>query len=372
MDTRNKIIACTLFLFAASFTSLRAESITTLYDLDFNAPTHTVGQPPVCGSFVPTCKTIQYYELPPIIIDTFGELTDQSCLFYLDPNQTSMYDRPRVGLDMYDNYDQDARKYPRYKIEMDIFPELIGDSFFWIDFTCGNLEFFSDGRVSDQYTDATYPTGQIIHAVIDVDFETNQYVIAINGSPVFTRIPAFDGIPEIQIIIFRGPNDTFDSKAAIDNVVVYGIDNQPELHVTKPELGDGFSVGKTYPITWYSSSDIQDVTIEYSTDSGSTWTDVSPPNSGNTGLYEWTVPDAPSNLCKLRLTDPANGNQAESDIFRICPPVPDLPPYEVVYLDDVFGEYAQTPLIINDYGDFIGKGYIGSKTAWCEQQFNLF
>ena len=62
--------------------------------------------------------------------------------------------------------------------------------------------------------------------------------------------------------------------------------------------------GSTYTIRWETEGEISDVLIEYSTNNGSDWTAVNPPNAGNTGSYEWDpVPVADSNECLVRISD---------------------------------------------------------------------
>ena len=52
----------------------------------------------------------------------------------------------------------------------------------------------------------------------------------------------------------------------------------------------------------YSHSNIENVQILLSTDSGSTWTTVVD-NIPNVNFYEWTVPNTPSTDCMIKIID---------------------------------------------------------------------
>ena len=184
MKIPNRIVGCTILLFLASFTVLYAESITTLYDINFNTPIHIVGQPPTSGPFEPACDVVQFgYNLPlPVIVDSLGDLVNQPCLFQVDPNVMDGYNASVISLKM-DDW-PDAQDYPRYKIEMDVLIESLVGSAFEIDFDCGRIGFFEDG-VSP--LKMSYPLGQAIHIVIDIDLEIYQYVISMDGLPIYTR-----------------------------------------------------------------------------------------------------------------------------------------------------------------------------------------
>lgn len=62
----------------------------------------------------------------------------------------------------------------------------------------------------------------------------------------------------------------------------------------------------TQTITWENQGTIDSVLIEFSVDNGDTWTEVYPPNVGNTGSYDWLVPIVDSEQCRVRITNTAN------------------------------------------------------------------
>ena len=61
-------------------------------------------------------------------------------------------------------------------------------------------------------------------------------------------------------------------------------------------------MGSSHNITWSSTGTIANVNIEYSIDSGSNWISIAT-GTGNDGTYSWTVPNAPSATCLVRVSD---------------------------------------------------------------------
>jgi hypothetical protein len=76
--------------------------------------------------------------------------------------------------------------------------------------------------------------------------------------------------------------------------------------VTAPNGGEDWTVGHDYDITWTGSGSITNVKIEYSTDNGTSWTDVVASTS-NDGSYTWTVPQEPSEECLIKISDAVDG-----------------------------------------------------------------
>ena len=75
------------------------------------------------------------------------------------------------------------------------------------------------------------------------------------------------------------------------------------LNLLSPNGGECLLAGTNYSIEWETMGVISDVLIEYSTNSGSSWTEVDPCNTGNTGTYNWLVPNVTSGLCGVRISD---------------------------------------------------------------------
>ena len=91
--------------------------------------------------------------------------------------------------------------------------------------------------------------------------------------------------------------------------------------VIAPNGGEDWTVGDQQNITW-TSEDITNVKIEYSTDNGSAWLDVVASVPAASGSYSWTIPDTPSTECLVRISDV--GNAAVFDVSDATFTISDL------------------------------------------------
>lgn len=106
---------------------------------------------------------------------------------------------------------------------------------------------------------------------------------------------------------------------ASDNL--FSIVNPATLAVVAPNGGENWQANTSHPITW-TSNNIANVKIEYSTNNGAAWTVVVNSTSATTGSYNWLVPNTPSTQCKVRISDAANNNTSDisDNIFTIADP----------------------------------------------------
>lgn len=87
--------------------------------------------------------------------------------------------------------------------------------------------------------------------------------------------------------------------------------------LTAPDGGE--TVNGTYTITW-NSSNVTDniglatdpITLEYSTDSGSSWTNIAS-NEANDGSYSWSTPDEESTNARVRIIAEDEAGNTDSD-----------------------------------------------------------
>ncbi len=93
------------------------------------------------------------------------------------------------------------------------------------------------------------------------------------------------------------PSDTSDAN--------FRILDEPVIFITAPNGGESWPVGSEQDITWL-SVDTGNVKIEYTTDGGLNWT-VIEAETENDGIYTWTVPDAVSTQCRMRIMEAADG-----------------------------------------------------------------
>lgn len=80
------------------------------------------------------------------------------------------------------------------------------------------------------------------------------------------------------------------------------------ISLLSPNSSEVIMGGTIHTITWETNGTIDTVLIEFSIDNGYTWSDVYPPNIGNSGSYDWLVPIVDSEQCKVRLTNVADLN----------------------------------------------------------------
>jgi hypothetical protein len=100
---------------------------------------------------------------------------------------------------------------------------------------------------------------------------------------------------------------------------VFSIVEQRTVTVTAPDGGQRWFIGSTYPITWTSTGSIPNVSIEYSTDSGSSWNIIAA-SVANSGSYNWTVPNTPSANCLVKIGDTAGpASDTSNAVFTIDP-----------------------------------------------------
>jgi hypothetical protein len=110
------------------------------------------------------------------------------------------------------------------------------------------------------------------------------------------------------------PSDTSNGNFSISAAAA------PSITVTSPNGGENWTVGSSHNITWTSTGSITDVQIQYSTNSGGSWTTITASTS-NDGSYSWTIPDANSSHCLVRVRD-TDGSPSDTgnNTFTISPP----------------------------------------------------
>jgi hypothetical protein len=98
------------------------------------------------------------------------------------------------------------------------------------------------------------------------------------------------------------------------------VSTQESIRLTSPNGGEVWQVGSLHDITWTSSGTSGNVSVELSTNGGSSWTLIFP-NLVDDGLKEdWEIPNTPSDNCLLRITDTDGFPTDRSDgVFRIVP-----------------------------------------------------
>ena len=109
---------------------------------------------------------------------------------------------------------------------------------------------------------------------------------------------AFSGVLDECLVRISDANDPGFFDVSDDLFTIYG-----PLLLGSPNGGEILMPGSNHVIEWQGAAEIEDVLIEYSTDNGGSWVPVSPPNVGNAGMYDWTVPATASTQCLVRISD---------------------------------------------------------------------
>ncbi|MCE5249078.1 PQQ-binding-like beta-propeller repeat protein [bacterium] len=96
------------------------------------------------------------------------------------------------------------------------------------------------------------------------------------------------------------------------------------ITLISPNGGETWQSGTTQNITW-TSSNVDSVRIDYSTDSGSSWNEIVSSTSAAPGSYEWTIPTSiNSTKCLIRITSVGDSsvNDTSNAVFTISPSSP--------------------------------------------------
>ena len=109
----------------------------------------------------------------------------------------------------------------------------------------------------------------------------------------------------ISEAVDENPTDTSDSTFTIASVA------PATITLTSPNGGESVTVDSTQPITWTTSGTVGNVQIEYSTDNGSSW-DTITASTANDGSFIWTVPDIPSTLCLIKISEASDGSPTDT------------------------------------------------------------
>jgi hypothetical protein len=124
-------------------------------------------------------------------------------------------------------------------------------------------------------------------------------------------------IDEIQVEWPSGIIQILENRA-VNQYLTITEPEQKSITVTSPNGGEILEVGAASEIKWISTGAITSVDIEYSTDNGTSWTNIITA-APNDGTYEWTIPDTPSNNCLIKITESGGSAADTSDaVFKIA------------------------------------------------------
>ncbi|RLF34771.1 MAG: hypothetical protein DRN08_04115, partial [Thermoplasmata archaeon] len=153
------------------------------------------------------------------------------------------------------------------------------------------LEYSIDGGQSYPYT---------IIGSIDASLETYSWTIPDNPS-VQCRVKISDAADPTVFDISDG------------NFIIRG-----GFVLDSPNGGEAWAVDSTHNITWITFGSIANVKLEYSKDNGAHWNFIAGPIA-NTGVYQWSIPDAISDECIVKVSDvnDPDANDVSDNVFKI-------------------------------------------------------
>ncbi|MDR3666696.1 MAG: FISUMP domain-containing protein, partial [Ignavibacteriaceae bacterium] len=107
------------------------------------------------------------------------------------------------------------------------------------------------------------------------------------------------------------------------------MDDIGPLLLKSPVGGENWQIGTTQKITW-SLSNVINIRIDYTTNNGTNWTNIIASTPTSAGSYNWTIPNAPSTNCKVKISSVSSSDtNSISNVFQIyqipinpCPGIP--------------------------------------------------
>ncbi|WP_405294106.1 SGNH/GDSL hydrolase family protein [Algibacter sp. Ld11] len=119
----------------------------------------------------------------------------------------------------------------------------------------------------------------------------------------------------IDILISAGEDNTSPYQFFYIGAIKVDYNPVPSISVSSPNGGEFWQAGKNPVISWESNNLSDNITLEYSTDNGSSWTAIATV-SDVTESYTWEVPSEVSTDCLVRLTSGALNDVSDS-VFEI-------------------------------------------------------
>ncbi|MBI3602550.1 MAG: hypothetical protein HY209_06650, partial [Candidatus Omnitrophica bacterium] len=144
------------------------------------------------------------------------------------------------------------------------------------------------------------------------DYQIVDSTPAANLFYFWNNIPATTVSPNVKIKI----TDANDIQTFAESPLfkIQGI-----LTMASPVGGEVWVVNSSHDITWTTVGNILNVKLDYSTDSGQTWTVITTTPIANTGTKSWTIPDTITTFARVRVTDAndPNSNTMSAGDFKI-------------------------------------------------------
>jgi len=89
---------------------------------------------------------------------------------------------------------------------------------------------------------------------------------------------------------------------AFDDIALTAGGTPSTITVTAPNGGETYTAGDNTSISWTWTGTFSNVSIDYSTNGGGNWTNITP-STPNDGSYTWTIPSSATTQGRVRVTD---------------------------------------------------------------------
>lgn len=174
-----------------------------------------------------------------------------------------------------------------------------------------NTDIFANGNYNIAF-DAKF-TGNL-RFEYSKDNGLNWVTIANNVSPITTQVAWNVPNEPVQNARLRVVNLT---NLAIRDSVSFNI-VVPSLTLTKPNGGEYYQVGRRRNIEW-NSNFVSKVNIQFSTNSGLSWSNIVSGHDASSGSFSWMVPNLPNTNSLIRIIDAdrPNVNDVSNAFFTI-------------------------------------------------------
>lgn len=143
-----------------------------------------------------------------------------------------------------------------------------------------------------------------------IDPDSGKIIITQNVFQLWTRINYYfnSGQDFTEYLLkFEEASSGSSLDVYFDDFTIEPVPGQGTIQVTSPNGGEDWLVGSQQNVTW-TSSNISNVKIEYSTNNGVSWLNVVSSVPAATGSYSWTIPNTPSTECIVRIRDVGNAS----------------------------------------------------------------
>ncbi|WP_424097205.1 hypothetical protein [Moorena producens] len=224
LTTTSTIITVSTILNLLGVDSVQAVPI-TYYDIDFSAPTHTLGSAPTEGFSSDTISSVVFGN--PVVESSFGPLTSESLVFNTKGNTTPCCFYDQIKLDLGGGSD-------RYQVSFDLSTRNYVNTGSANTFTLlfdtpqvRTIHFMSNGTIRYFYpfqgsgTIGSFSDNTLLNMMVDINLAASTWDIFMNDSLLYSGLfsPSGDDINSLRFS-FGGVSTTSFDSIGLDNIRV--------------------------------------------------------------------------------------------------------------------------------------------------------